>query len=39
MLLTINKLGNNSDNISSNLKRAYPHGIDLYFDNFGDKHL
>jgi NADPH-dependent curcumin reductase CurA len=27
------------NNISSELKRACPDGIDLYFDNVGDKHL
>jgi NADPH-dependent curcumin reductase CurA len=31
------KLG--EDNISSELKRAGPNGIDLYFDNVGGKHL
>jgi NADPH-dependent curcumin reductase CurA len=31
------KLG--EDNISSELKRACPKGIDLYFDNVGGKHL
>jgi NADPH-dependent curcumin reductase CurA len=31
------KLG--EDNISSELKRASPNGIDLYFDNVGGKHL
>lgn len=27
------------DNISSELKKAFPNGIDLYFDNVGGKHL
>ena len=32
------KLGS-SNSISSELKKACPHGIDLYFDNVGGKHL
>ncbi|MBV9669027.1 MAG: hypothetical protein JO327_12965 [Nitrososphaeraceae archaeon] len=36
MLLTIN-IGEN--NISSELKKACPEEIDLYFDNAGGKHL
>lgn len=34
----LKKIGRNN-NISSELKKACPEGIDLYFDNVGGKHL
>jgi len=34
----LKNIGRNN-NISSELKKACPEGIDLYFDNIGGKHL